>query len=209
MKSNKLTLIGIVILFITTTALAQVGVGTTSPDASSALDISSTTQGLLAPRMTTTERTAIVSPAKGLLVFDIDNDAFYFYDGANWIAVEGGVKRNNYKLVQSDVDLADELAAGGGSSYLLDENTLYEINGTIFLAASIDINGAYVFGADGNEDVLVRAGGVIFSGVKGGGIKGVTLTAPGGSVFNMTGDGTENIIWRDCAVVNSRISRNN
>ncbi|WP_044397408.1 hypothetical protein [Lacinutrix sp. Hel_I_90] len=204
MKSNKLIFIAGVILFIATSLQAQIGIGTTNPDVSSALDITSTTQGILTPRMTTAQRTAIATPAKGLMVFDTVEAVFYFYDGTGWLPLEGAEKRNNYKLVQSDLDLADELAAGG-SVYLLDENTLYEINGTIMLAAPIDINGAYVFGADGNEDVLVRVGGVIFSGNKGGGIKGVTLTAPGagGAVFNMTGDGTENVIFRDCAVVNS------
>ena len=41
------------------TSIAQVGVGTTTPDASAALDITSTTGGLLPPRMTTTQRDAI------------------------------------------------------------------------------------------------------------------------------------------------------
>ena len=41
------------------------------PNASAILDIKSTTKGLLAPRMTSLQRTAIVSPANGLLVFDI------------------------------------------------------------------------------------------------------------------------------------------
>ena len=61
---------------------AQVGIGTTTPDSSSMLDVTSTTQGLLAPRMTTAERNAIASPAESLLVFDTDEDAFYYYDTA-------------------------------------------------------------------------------------------------------------------------------
>lgn len=203
MKSNKLTLIGIVLLCITTTTLAQVGVGTTSPDASSALDITSTTQGLLAPRMTTTERTAIVSPAKGLLVFDADLNVFYFYDGTSWVPVQGAEKRNKYKLIQSDLDLADELTAGGGVEYLLDSSTLYEINGTISLGAPINLNDAYINGEDTNGDVLLRVGGTIFTGVKGGSIRGVTLVAPSGTVFNLNGTGVENLVFRDCVVANS------
>ena len=53
---------------------AQVGVGTTTPDLSSALDISSTSQGLLMPRLTTTQRDAIVSPAKGLIIYNITSN---------------------------------------------------------------------------------------------------------------------------------------
>ena len=49
-------------VLLTATTYAQVGIGTTTPDASSALDITSTTKGLLMPRMTAAERDAI-SPA--------------------------------------------------------------------------------------------------------------------------------------------------
>ena len=50
------TLLAVVLL--TATTYAQVGVGTATPDASSALDITSTTKGLLIPRMTETQRWA-------------------------------------------------------------------------------------------------------------------------------------------------------
>lgn len=51
-------------------SVGNVGIGTSSPNASSLLDITSTTKGFLPPRMTTTERNAISSPARGLLVYD-------------------------------------------------------------------------------------------------------------------------------------------
>jgi hypothetical protein len=68
------------------TSIAQVGIGTTSPDASSALDITSTTKGLLMPRMTNAQRQAISNPAAGLQVFvtDLDGGSFMFYDGTEW-----------------------------------------------------------------------------------------------------------------------------
>ena len=40
-------------MVITTNVFAQVGIGTTTPNPSSVLDVSSTTQGMLTPRMTT------------------------------------------------------------------------------------------------------------------------------------------------------------
>ena len=78
----------ILVLFssVTMTAAAQVGIGTTSPAASSALDVESTTGGFIAPRMTTAERTAIASPATGLLVFQTDGTGgFYYYTGSAWV----------------------------------------------------------------------------------------------------------------------------
>ncbi len=52
------------------TANAQIGIGTSSPDASSILDLSSTTKGFLMPRMTTIEQLTLVNPAIGLTIFN-------------------------------------------------------------------------------------------------------------------------------------------
>ncbi len=66
-----------------TSANAQsVGINNPTPDASAALDVTSTTQGVLVPRMTSTQRGMIASPATGLLVYQTDAPAgFYFYNG--------------------------------------------------------------------------------------------------------------------------------
>ena len=65
----------------------NVGINATgaAPAASAMLDVSSTNSGLLIPRMTTAQRTAIVAPATGLLVFDITVGSFYYWDGTQWI----------------------------------------------------------------------------------------------------------------------------
>ncbi len=59
-------------------------------DASAMLDIKSTNKGMLVPRMTTAQRTAIASPAKGLLVFDNDTGDFWFYNGTAWTSFTSG-----------------------------------------------------------------------------------------------------------------------
>jgi hypothetical protein len=61
-----------------------VGIGTTNPHSSAQLHISSTTKGLLIPRMTTTQRFAIASPASGLMVFDTETELLYHRDGTGW-----------------------------------------------------------------------------------------------------------------------------
>lgn len=206
MKNLKLQLITFTLaLFASSnnTTFAQMGIGTTTPDASSMLDISSTEKGMLTPRMTSAQRTAISSPAEGLLVFDTDASLFYFYNGSIWLALEGADKRTNYKLIKSVADLADELTAGGGSKYLLSANTLYEVNGTISLAYPIELNNAYLLGLDTNDDILVKSSGNMFVGSTGGSIKNLTLTAPGATVFNIIGSGTDNLIFRDVVVANS------
>ena len=65
----------------------NVGIGTTSPNANAALEISSSNKGLLIPRTSTASRTAIVAPPKGLMVYDSSFSAFYFFDGGRWLSV--------------------------------------------------------------------------------------------------------------------------
>jgi hypothetical protein len=66
----------------------NVGIGTTTPHPSAMLDISSTVTGLLTPRMTNAEKSAIFNPATGLLIYQTDNAAgFYFYNGTAWQAL--------------------------------------------------------------------------------------------------------------------------
>ena len=69
---------------ISASAYTQVGIGTSNPDTSALLDITTTTQGLLIPRMTNVERQAISNPQPGLMVFDTDSDTFMVYNGSGW-----------------------------------------------------------------------------------------------------------------------------
>src|SRR5512146_2300501 len=82
MKKLSLILILAAAMFIS--ARGQVGIGTTTPENSAMLDVSSNTKGLLIPRMTTTERTAISAPVDGLIVYDTDIDDIFIYRNSTW-----------------------------------------------------------------------------------------------------------------------------
>jgi hypothetical protein len=55
-----------------------------APNASSILDLTSTTKGFLPPRMTTTQKNAIASPAAGLVVYDNTTNKLQCYNGSTW-----------------------------------------------------------------------------------------------------------------------------
>jgi Chaperone of endosialidase len=75
----------LLVIFASSFTFAQVGIGTTTPNASSVLEMRSTTRGLLPPRVTETERNAIASPEKGLLVYQTTTpNGFYYFDGTAW-----------------------------------------------------------------------------------------------------------------------------
>lgn len=74
------------IFLISTGAFAQsIGINNPTPDASAALDVVSTSKGILVPRMLASERMSIITPANGLLVYQTDGTAgFYYYNGIAW-----------------------------------------------------------------------------------------------------------------------------
>ena len=80
----------VLMFFVSFAGFAQVGIGTTTPDASSALDITATDKGFLMPRMTTVQKDAIVSPAEGLQVYDTDTKSVWTYDLTAWKEGVGG-----------------------------------------------------------------------------------------------------------------------
>lgn len=72
----------------------SIGINNTSPVATALLDLTSTTQGLLPPRMTTIQRDAIVSPATGLLIYNTTTNAVNVFSGT-WGVVGGGISTLN------------------------------------------------------------------------------------------------------------------
>ncbi|NJN34728.1 MAG: hypothetical protein HC817_11225 [Saprospiraceae bacterium] len=89
------------LLFLSKLTAQSVGVNTTTPHVSAALDVESTTKGLLVPRMTLTQRDAISTPSVGLLIFQTDGVAgFYFHNGTAWKAINDGTSQLE-KLTQA------------------------------------------------------------------------------------------------------------
>lgn len=84
---KKLLIVTVIFVF-NLPLFAQQGVAISStgntPNATAMLDVQSTNKGFLLPRMTTAQRTAIVNPANGLLVYDTDRGMIYQRDGSFW-----------------------------------------------------------------------------------------------------------------------------
>jgi hypothetical protein len=108
------------LLAILTTSVSisqSIGIGTVTPNGSAQLDVTSTTKGLLLPRMTAAQRIAIASPATGLLVyqtntvvFPASGPGFYMYDGTAW------------KLLAKDEDI---VPPGSTTTWTLSGNNQY------------------------------------------------------------------------------------
>ena len=86
---------------------AQVGINTTTPDASSMLDINATDKGLLIPRISIPNLNAtapITAPATSLLVYNTNvttGTGFYYWDGTKWTPFTGGT--SHWTKVGNDI----------------------------------------------------------------------------------------------------------
>jgi hypothetical protein len=125
----------------------NVGIGTTTPNGSAQLDVSSTNKGLLIPRMTQAQRLAIVTPpsnppAAGLLVYETTTNSFWFYNGSVW----------------------NQIGTGGASPWTISGSNIYSSNtgnvgiGTATgLAEKLSVRGnLFVTHVNGND--LVNGG---------------------------------------------------
>ncbi len=111
------------LMFTTAVAQAQVGIGTATPTASAQLDVTSTTKGFLPPRMTTSDRDAIVSPAAGLIIYNTTISGLQIYSGSTWYtasaattmgAIAGSSAANGGTITAGVLSLAPADATNAG-----------------------------------------------------------------------------------------------
>ena len=148
---------------------------TTSVAASAILQADSSTKGFLQPRMTTTQKNAIASPATGLQVYDSTTNVPNYYDGTAWVAMGGGasiytsngtltsdrtVSSGGYSLIfnPQTTYITTLTASTGGSSYsVLGSNTLSFASG--FSSSNI----GNVYSANGAINLQTFAGSADFA----------------------------------------------
>lgn len=148
----------IIIVFAITSAhflhAQSVGIGTTSPNNSAVLDVSSITKGLLIPRMNTSQRTSIGSPVAGLMVYDTDFKEYYHHDGTNWKKVLNNNVWNTSSTRNYVYNSTDSIGIGTTSP----DQKLHVLNGKIYVQDGRSGQDPHVIfdipSVDGNEGGL-------------------------------------------------------
>jgi hypothetical protein len=103
---QRMILILVVFCAVATSSAQNVGIGTSSPHASAALQVTSTTRGFLPPRMTTIQRLAIAGPLNGLIVYDTDLERQYTYiDGVWRYAITNELWANSSTAIYSSASM--------------------------------------------------------------------------------------------------------
>jgi hypothetical protein len=118
----------IILLFYTipTAFFAQIAINTDGAEAdpSAIFDVKSTVTGILIPRMTTIQRDAINTPAKGLMVYVTDDSTFYYFAGTHWVSFSVVKRINDLEDAKSDNDTTDigsSVFIGSGAGIVDDE----------------------------------------------------------------------------------------
>lgn len=88
MPRSMITRLSIQALFIGLLTIQAVQAQT--KDASAILQLDSTTQGLLPPRMTAAQRDAIATPAQGLVIYNTDTNYYNYWNSTTWIPLSAG-----------------------------------------------------------------------------------------------------------------------
>src|SRR5215471_2100633 len=105
-------------------ATGAAGIGTTTPQASSLLEIKSTSKGLLISRMTKTQRDSIASPATGLLIYQTNSSpGFYFFNGNAWVAISPKGTNTTLSNLVSPTAINQSLLPGTNNSIDLGSGT--------------------------------------------------------------------------------------
>jgi Protein of unknown function (DUF1566) len=146
-------------------AHAQVGIGTSSPNPSAALEVNSSSKGMLVPRMLEAQKNAILAPAQGLLIYQTNPPVGFYYYNNGWIYINSvGPQGANGKntLVKTTTEPAGANCATGGVKleFGLDVN-----DNNVLDAAEINaLLTKYVCNGTGFSHYIgeVFAGGVVF-----------------------------------------------
>ncbi|SDQ79327.1 hypothetical protein SAMN05421664_2613 [Chryseobacterium soldanellicola] len=175
---TTIKIISFLYLFLLTDAKAQVGIGTPNPKA--ALDITSTTHGLLIPRVTAAEAEAISNPKLGELVYattntgtTINKTGFWYYDGSVWKPF-GAALQINVDLYNGDGTLAaNRTVTTGGNNLSFDSDKLAILStgqkvglGNNTPGHTLDINGNARVRNLSNGNVVALADGTLAIGPK-------------------------------------------
>ena len=162
------------------------GIGTVAPNAKAALEVVSTTQGVLLPRMTTAQRNAILTPPLGLLIYQIDGTkGLYQYNGTAWAAVTTAIGSLATKTLNNLSAVAINASLTPGTTGTLDLGSATKAWRNGFFSGSVGIgNTAPAALLDVNGDALINTVNV---GQGGGNIAGNTVVGYQSFLANSTG----------------------
>ena len=172
----------------------QMSVGAETPASTAALDITSTTRGLLIPRMTTSQRNAISTPATGLMIWNTDDTTLHNYTGNTWRRM---ISANPNGTINYTAPTQTGSNANGIMSLAQTWNTTGNVNGL-----SINITNTASGTSSRIFDVVV-SGSREFVIDRNGTVGAISTTRYQGFSYSAGGGSTSNATYYNCTGSNS------
>ncbi len=168
---------------LTVAPAGEVGIGTQTPNSSSILELSSTSKGLLVPRMDSIQMTAIVSPSEGLMLYNTDASALFMFTNGTWT-------RTISTSMNGNLDEQITLSSPEGN-VLLGENAGNAIDGGLGDNTFIGKNAGFSNGF-GGRNTFIGSGAGYFNSTG-------TLNTYVGRTSGRLGNGSRNaFLGQDC-----------
>lgn len=172
----------------------NVGIGTTKPDQSAVLDVSSSNKGFLMPRLSLEQRNNIQNPAKGLIVYQTDMlSGFYYYDGAKWQPLASNNSEKSVAIDPNDWTMSGNSVAAG--AFLGTNNNVdleFKAGGTRAGLLSVDNRTFYGLLAGSNAASGTHNTGIGFTALQNT-TTGIRNTAIGSRALNANTTGQDNL----------------
>ncbi len=116
----------------------NIGVGTNTPHSSALLDISSTSKGVLVPRLTTLQRENITDPSNGLLVYDTEKISFWYYGDGAWNEIRTNQGNELWQIKNDSVNHTSSRYVGIRSDLTnKPPAATLEVNGSLLIQSGI------------------------------------------------------------------------
>lgn len=149
----------LVALMLNNSHAQSIGVGTSTPTSSAALDVSSDSKGFLLPLLSQSQRIAIANPAEGLLVYDTSLNRFYqFQDGAWRYIINSDLwsRSSSRKFVTNTAD-----SVGIGTSQ---PQHRLDVNGDILSGENIRVGSTINASENASASILNATGNITGGG---------------------------------------------
>lgn len=192
----------IMLAFVVNSAFGQnIGIGTSAPNSSAVLDVSSTSKGFLYPRMNTQQRSGIASPADGLHIYNTDMGAPEYYNGQlkEWMCIceASAVSFKVFKVTFTMLEKETIVIEHG--KYGIDTTSCDTALIIINIAASATLNrGMFIWRLGQRTKIILVNKGSIYGIGGNGGKGGMTGNgSPCGNVPAQNGSDGGAAVWSD------------
>ena len=143
----------------------SIGINSATPPANAALDVFSSTQGFLPPRLTITQRNNINSPQPGLMIYNTDVNCMEWFNGSGWYnTCIGGISAVLSTLNCSSAVITGTLNVGQPASGVTAQISYTGGNGGLYIAQSVNSTGVTGLNANiGSGALATGSGNLIYS----------------------------------------------